>query len=631
MRQLLALILLAGCGPLAGQQFPAYTIPDSLLAGADEVVREEYYELEVLSEESGIVRCRKAVTLLSKDSKANVFVLGYDPDSKVKKLEARLYDNQGHEIRKLGKDEIRDFAAVDGYSVYQDNRLKALEANHHEYPYTLAYEYEMAVSGINFAMFPYWQIQDYRQSVEQASFVVRLPREIPLHYKVLNLRLEPERAEDEKETRYTWRVRGLKAVQPEPYGPPASEVLPTLLTAAGRFRIGTYVGSMSSWQDFGAFIGQLFEGRDALPDYVAEKVRQLSADAGSDAEKITALYRYLQENMRYVSVQLGIGGWRPSSAAYVAENKYGDCKALSNFMKALLREAGITAYPALIAHGRVPYEVKDSFTYPLFNHAILYIPSEDMWLECTSSTFPAGYIGAGNDGRHTLLITPEGGRLKATPALTGEDNRVVGKTTVTLAEDGAATVVGKLRFAGSRHESFRQRRAYSSRKELEDWFVGQSNLPAPVLESLDIQTAPDAPEAVCRYRAASARFASKAGRRLFIPLNAIRPLNSVPEKMEERRYPIRGDEAFTEVDTVVFHLPEGFQVESMPRAPAVVESSFGAYEARVERAEGTLVYIRRLQLRRHCLPAADYERFRSFYQEVAKADKAMAVLVEKKT
>ncbi|MCB0583382.1 MAG: transglutaminase domain-containing protein, partial [Phaeodactylibacter sp.] len=240
----------------------------------------------------------------------------------------------------------------------------------------------------------------------------------------------------------------------------------------------------------------------------------LSADAGSDAEKITALYRYLQENMRYVSVQLGIGGWRPSSAAYVAENKYGDCKALSNFMKALLREAGITAYPALIAHGRVPYEVKDSFTYPLFNHAILYIPSEDMWLECTSSTFPAGYIGAGNDGRHTLLITPEGGRLKATPALTGEDNRVVGKTTVTLAEDGAATVVGKLRFAGSRHESFRQRRAYSSRKELEDWFVGQSNLPAPVLESLDIQTAPDAPEAVCRYRAASARFASKAGRRL---------------------------------------------------------------------------------------------------------------------
>ncbi|MCB0583383.1 MAG: DUF3857 domain-containing protein, partial [Phaeodactylibacter sp.] len=257
MRQLIALILLAGCGPLTGQQFPAYTIPDSLLSGADEVVREEYYELEVLSEESGIVRCRKAVTLLSKDSKANVFVLGYDPDSKVKKLEARLYDNQGHEIRKLGKDEIRDFAAVDGYSVYQDNRLKALEANHHEYPYTLAYEYEMAVSGINFAMFPYWQIQDYRQSVEQASFVVRLPREIPLHYKVLNLRLEPEWAEDEKETRYTWRVRGLKAVQPEPYGPPASEVLPTLLTAAGRFRIGTYVGSMSSWQDFGAFIGQL--------------------------------------------------------------------------------------------------------------------------------------------------------------------------------------------------------------------------------------------------------------------------------------------------------------------------------------------------------------------------------------
>lgn len=627
----MALILMACPGLLAGQQFPAYTIPDSLLAGANEVVREEYCELEVLSEESGVIRCRKAVTLLSRDSEANALILGYDSGSKVKKLEARLYDARGREIRKMGKEEIRDFAAVDGFSVYQDNRLKALEANHHEYPYTLAYAYEMSVSGINFAMFPYWQIQEYRQSVEQASFVVRMPREIPLHYKALNLGMEPERTEDEKEARYTWRVRGLKAVQPEPYGPPASEVLPTLLTAAGRFRIGAYAGSMSSWQDFGAFIGQLFEGRDALPGYVAEKVRQLAADAGSDAEKITALYRYLQENMRYVSVQLGIGGWQPSSAAYVAENKYGDCKALSNFMKALLHEAGITAYPALIANGRVPYEVEDSFTYPLFNHAILYIPSEDMWLECTSSTFPAGYIGAGNAGRNTLLITPEGGRLKATPALNGKDNRVVGKTTVTLAENGAATVAGDFRIAGSRHEAYRQRSAYSSRKELEDWFVSESSLPALALESLDIQAAPDAPEAVCRYRATSARYASRAGKRLFIPLNAVRPLNSVPEEMAERRHPIRADEAFTEADTVVFHLPEGFQVESMPRAPVVVEVSFGVYEAKAEWSEGVLVYTRRLQLRRHRLPATGYEDFRSFYQEVAKADKAMAVLVEKKT
>lgn len=625
------MILLALPGWLAGQQYAAVTIPDSLLSGADEVVRDEYYELEARSEKAGIIRYRKVVTLLGQDSDANIFVLGYDADSKVKKLEARIYDAAGQEVRKLDKDEIRDFAAVDGFSIYQDNRLKYLEANHHEYPYTLIYEYEMSVSGINFAFFPRWQIQQYRQSVEQSRFVIRLPREIPLYYKALNTEVKPQLLEGEKEIRYSWDARGLKAVQEEPFSPPSSEVLPNLLTAAGRFQVEEYMGSMSDWRAFGAFVGQLFEGRDALPPGIAAEVRQLVAGAGADAEKLEVLYRYLQENMRYVSVQLGIGGWQPFDAQYVAENKYGDCKALSNFMKALLREAGITAYPVLIANGQAAYEVEEKFTYPLFNHAILYVPSEDMWLECTSTTFPPGYIGSGNDGRNVLLITPEGGRLKTTPPLTEEDNTAIGRTEVILAGDGSAALAAQLRTAGSRHEAFRWRKAYNSREELEKWFVGNSSLPSLALQSLEIQTEPDAPVAHCRYRARSPRYASRAGKRLFIPLNAASPLTSVPKRMEERHSPIVIQTAYTELDTVIFTLPEGFQIESMPEKPVIEKSSFGFYEARVERKEHRLLYIRHLQLRQSRLPAQEYEGFRSFFQRVAKADKAMVVLVEKKT
>ena len=631
MRQIICTILLSCPCFLSGQQYSSLTIADSLLAGADEVVRDETYELEVRSEKEGIVRYRKVATLLNKDSDANIFVLGYDADSKVKKLEARIYDAVGQEIRKLDKDEIRDLAAVDGFSVYQDNRLKYLEANHHEYPYTLAYEYEMLVSGINFAFFPRWQIQSYRQSVEQARFVIRIPREIPLHYKAMNTDIVPRVREDEKEARYTWEIQGLKAIGQEPYSPSTSEILPGLLTAAGKFQVEEYTGSMSSWQAFGAFVAQLFEGRDALPDDVAAEARQIAADAGSDAEKLKALYRYLQKNMRYVSVQLGIGGWQPFDASYVAENKYGDCKALSNFMKALLKEAGITAYPVLITNGKMAYEVKEDFTYPLFNHAILYVPSEDMWLECTSNTFPPGYIGSGNDERNVLLITPEGGRLKMTPALNEKDNTTSGKTEITLSADGTAIVTAELQATGSRHEVYRWRQAYNSREELERWFVTNSNLPSLALKSLEIKAAPDAPLAHCHYRARSLRYASRAGKRLFIPLNTISPLKAVPEKMERREHPIVLNKAFTELDTVIFLLPEGFQVESMPEEPVVLESSFGSYEARTEWGQGRLLYIRRLQLRKSRLPAEAYEDFRSFFQQVAKADKAMAVWVEKKT
>ncbi|MCB0587618.1 MAG: DUF3857 and transglutaminase domain-containing protein, partial [Phaeodactylibacter sp.] len=628
MKKIAALCLLLAPLQLPAQQYSAYAIPDSLLDGALEVVRSDSYELEVRSEKEGVIRRHRVVTLLSRESDANIVVLGYDADSKVRKLEARIYDASGQEVRKLGKNEVQDFAAVDGFSIYQDNRVKALEANHHEYPYTVSYEYEMAVSGINFAFFPFWRVQEYEQSIGEARFVIRLPGELPLHYKALNIDLEPQLSETEKETVYSWEVKGLKAMQREPYSPPSSEVLPGLLTAAGKFQVEEYEGSMSSWQDFGTFMGQLFEGRDALPEDVAAEARQLAAKAASDREKLGILYRYLQDNMRYVSVQLGIGGWQPFDARYVAENKYGDCKALSNFMKALLKEVDIEAYPVLITNGRMAYEVEESFTYPLFNHAILYVPSEDMWLECTSGTYPPGYIGNGNSGRKVLLVTPEGGRLKSTPELTEEDNTAFGKTDITLNPDGTAAVEGVIYTTGSKHEVYRWCRSNYSREELEKWFVGNSSLPTMALQSLEIEAGPDAPEARCRYRATLPRYGSKAGKRLFIPLNSINPFESVPEKLEERHFPIVADKAYTETDTVFFTLPEGFQVESMPEEPVVVESSFGAYKAWVEKKGRQLAYFRRFQLRKGRLPAEAYESFRSFYQQVAKADKAMVVLIE---
>ncbi len=73
------------------------------------------------------------------------------------------------------------------------------------------------------------------------------------------------------------------------------------------------------------------------------KVHELTDHLTDKRQKVFALYDYLQKNTRYISVQLGIGGWQPFPADYVATKRYGDCKALSNFMVALLKEAGIKA------------------------------------------------------------------------------------------------------------------------------------------------------------------------------------------------------------------------------------------------------------------------------------------------
>ena len=96
---------------------------------------------------------------------------------------------------------------------------------------------------------------------------------------------------------------------------------------------------MNTWEGFGKFISELLKGRDVLPDDIKVKVHQLTDQLKDDKQKVYVLYDFLQKNTRYISIQLGIGGWQPFDAKYVAAKRYGDCKALSNYMVALLKES----------------------------------------------------------------------------------------------------------------------------------------------------------------------------------------------------------------------------------------------------------------------------------------------------
>ena len=196
----------------------------------------------------------------------------------------------------------------------------------------------------------------------------------------------------------------------------------------------------------------LIKGKDELSANMKSKVAALTTEATTEEEKINALYKYMQENMRYVSVQLGIGGWQPFSAQYVEQNKYGDCKALSNFMMSMLKEVGIQSYPVLIAAGDTYFEVGEDFTKPLFNHMILHVPSVDYWLECTSNTSPPNYLGSFTADRNVMLVTENGGQLARTPKLTKDDNTEASKVTIALSETGEATIGYELEAHGDRQD-----------------------------------------------------------------------------------------------------------------------------------------------------------------------------------
>lgn len=621
--------------PLSAQDltYSILGIPDSLIRNANEVVRTDRQVFTVESLRSGKLTCHRVVTILNEKSDANEQVLFYDKETKIRKLEARLYDAFGQLIREAEKSEIVDQSAISDFSIYEDNRFKRLEILHSEYPYTVVFDYEMDLRGMQFCTYPDWRIQEYAASVQEGSFTVNLPRGMRFFHRALNIELVPEMNKNQQQDIFTWSVHNLPAIPAEPNAPPPSATLPVVLMAPDQFQWDSYQGSMATWKDYGNFMSELFKGRDVLPEAVLQDVLRIATEAGEGRARINALYRYLQTNMRYVSVQLGIGGWQPFDARYVSEKKYGDCKALTNFMKAVLKAAGIEAYPALIYSGRLDYEVQEDFTTPKFNHVILYIPAEDYWLECTSNHYPPNYIGQSNSGRNAMLITPTGGRLLRTPELSAAANLETHRILVKITPEGSARVEVEAKYTGADHEHWRYMTHGISQEEAEKNLIQNSSLPSFSLEKLEIDALADRPESHVVYVAQVSRYATKAGKRFFVPLNAITPYDKVPAALELRRLPVVIRRGYTERDEITLEMPEGYQIESLPNATTELKTEFGSYRLSFERDAGqkNVICKRELVVHAGTWPAARYTEYRDFFKQVAKSDATKAVLVEKKT
>jgi transglutaminase-like putative cysteine protease len=162
--------------------------------------------------------------------------------------------------------------------------------------------------------------------------------------------------------------------------------------ASSEFEMAGYKGNMNTWENLGKFMQDLRGGRDQLPADIKQKVHELTDKEPDPNKKVAKLYEFMQQNTRYVSIQLGIGGLQPFDATYVATKRYGDCKALSNYMSALLKEIGVPSYYTLVKSGEGNTFFVPDFPSDQFDHVILCVPlkKDTMWLECTDQTLPAG-------------------------------------------------------------------------------------------------------------------------------------------------------------------------------------------------------------------------------------------------
>jgi Domain of Unknown Function with PDB structure (DUF3857)/Transglutaminase-like superfamily len=609
--------------------YSALTISGDLKKNANEIVRLDYTKFVVDSKKQATLHVKYVVTLLNGKSRGNTQYVSYADDEKINELSASVYDAFGNLVERFKKKDFTDQSAIDGSTMYSDNRIKFIELKHNSYPYTVEIEYKKTFKGILF--YPNCYIQHFNSSLEHLIYIAEVPKKLGLRYKSRNIDVEPDINQTEKTITYKWTIQNQPAFKSEEFMPSSDQILPFIEVSPLVFQYGQYVGDVTNWESFGKFFYTLGKGRDELSPEMATIVRELTAGLQTNEEKIEVLYGYLKENMRYVSVQLGIGGFQPFDAKYVEKNKYGDCKALSNFMLSMLKEAGITAEPGIIYRSEKKRTIVDENFPALFgNHMLIYIPAEDIWLECTSNDYPVNYLGASNDNRSVLLVSEEGGKLTTSPAFKPFDNTQSSVTEIKIAQDGSANIESTIKTKGPKHEIYRDIENQLTDEDFEKYFLRSTGLPAFNIEKLEVKAQKESPEAQLDYHLKVPRYATKAGKRLFIPVNKLNVFDNVPSPNEKRIHPIEVIRGYYEVDEISFALPEGYEVESIPNATIDIETDYGKYKVKIEVDGSTLTYQRMLEIQAvHLLPE-EFELFRNFYKEIAKADAMKIVLVKKR-
>ena len=501
------------------------------------------------------------------------------------------------------------------------------------YPYTVTYEYTMTFrKGI--ASFPsFVPVTSEKVRLEKASYRLTVPAGTAIsHYaqKVGEVRKE----ETGKTDTYHWEVPVFEGFTEEAMMPSWRTVVPNLSASPVDFTYAGVKGSQGNWEDVGRWCYGLKEGTGDLPDDVAAQVRQMTASAGTDLEKVRILYDFLRDHTRYVSIQLGIGGYKPFPAAQVHKSGFGDCKGLSNYLQAMLEAVGIQADYTLVNTDRARF-LKDYSGIGQMNHVMLCVPlperQDTLWVECTNPSVPLGYRHEDVAGHDVVLVKPEGGVPVRVPAYPDSLSRRIHHIDIDLHEDGSAHIDIRKELYLDYTEGWLDFREWSSEDRLAGLTQGMRIQPQDLKVTgvrdnfRDYDGSRFCPRMEIAYSLDTRQYATTGKDRLFLPATPFN--NALTVQRGTRRNEIVNESVFTLRDEIHFRLPEGYSLESIP-APVETDSEWGTFKAVVSQDEGGVTLVHEFRLKRFHEPADRYDGYRTFVRAVNKAYGKGLVLVK---
>ena len=601
-------------------------------------------ERDVTVEADGRTRTveRKVIKVLTREGRdvAGTYVAYGADAAKVREFSGWLI-RATTAVRRYGKPDILDIAlAAD--DVYNESRAKIIQAAEAQEGDVFGTEAVVEERPI-FAQ-DVWPFQG-RLPVGVARYRLTLPPGWRAHGTLWN---GANAAPVTDGQTHTWELRDLPAIQDEPSSPPVTQAAPLIaVTYSWPTGPGPAARTFADWGDVAHWYHELTDAQaNASPGLVA-KARELTRGAQTDVEQVRAIARYVQA-VNYISVQIGVGRFRPHAAGDVLLKGYGDCKDKANLMRALLRAVGIEAHLVLV-HAGDPAFVREQPATPLqFNHCIIAVklkapmdggPVVDdrrlgrlQLFDPTDEHTVLGDLPEHEQGSFGLVAQSEQGSLARLPSLPSGSSLLERQVSAVLGPDGTLRATARLTATGQAGATARrmlERSPPDLSKAIESWLA--TSVPSASLSQVASADDPVSGQVRVDLEFGAASYAQLMRNRLLIFRPAILPGRDwafgaregmLPAGTRTRPISLRAG-AYSETTTV--KLPEGFSLDELP-AGVSLEVPFGEYAVSVEAKGPEIVLKRRLTLRRAVLPPEAYESVRGFFDKIRAAEQAPVVL-----
>jgi hypothetical protein len=564
-----------------------------------------------------------------------IFRISYSNETKVTYLKGWSISAKGQEYEVKDKDSLEHNLST--FEVYSDSKEKILPVPGADVGSIVGFEFERKHRP--YVLDDDWYFQ-FSIPVERARYTVRIPANWEMDTHWVNF---PERKPTQQGGTYTWELTDIPAIESE-YSRPPYEALAGRMTVSfvsEKFKGQTY----RNWSELGTWDAQLMTGVFDTSSPLQQKVLEIAPQNLPMLDRIKALARFAQMDIRYAAIEIGIGGFKPHQASDVFAHRYGDCKDKAGLLKSMLSQIGIKSYLTLVRTERGVYTDKSPASLR-FDHVILAIQLPDsvnkkdlaalyahprlgtlLIFDPTSTHVPFGFLPTIEQDNYGLLVTESGGEMIHLPVSAPELNQISRNAKLTLLPDG--TLKGEVEESWSGYFASQGRSleeaSLQDRKKAIEHFLGHAvtNMQVDSFDLVNVDNIDK--ELVLHYKFTAGHYAKNAGALLLVRPRVMGEMAGAYDASKPRHYAYDFDAPFIRKDDIQITLPDGFQIDELPE-PAKASFAFGDYTSKTEKVGNTLKYTRQYRMQTTQVPLDKMPDLRKMFSLINVDEKNMAVL-----